>query len=144
MDWAKKGKQQRRPATSEGYPAAPVLSAAGADTVGSARHEGHESERPMAIRRRLEREIPAIWLPGCCLAWARRWRFEGGVLMICGNESIQFEALFEALFEVLDEVLNAAALCSPPDIFWQSCCFVSAVGAGIRQAPPAAGAGPPG
>jgi hypothetical protein len=34
-----------------------------------ARYESHEGEPPMAIRWRLEREIPAAWLPGCCLAW---------------------------------------------------------------------------
>lgn len=28
--------------------------------------------------KRLERQIPAAWLPGCCLAVQRRWRFEGG------------------------------------------------------------------
>jgi hypothetical protein len=32
------------------------------------RYIHHEGERPMAIRWRLEREIPAAWLPGCCLA----------------------------------------------------------------------------
>jgi len=36
--------------------------------LGFATYEGHEGERPMAIRGRLEREIPAAWLPGCCLA----------------------------------------------------------------------------
>jgi len=36
--------------------------------LGFARYESHEGERPMAIRWRLEREIPAAWLPGCCLA----------------------------------------------------------------------------
>jgi len=36
--------------------------------LGFAIYESHEGERPMAIRWRLEREIPAAWLPGCCLA----------------------------------------------------------------------------
>jgi hypothetical protein len=36
--------------------------------LGFATYESHEGERPMAIRWRLEREIPAVWLPGCCLA----------------------------------------------------------------------------
>lgn len=36
--------------------------------LGFATYESHEGERPMAIRCRLEREIPAAWLPGCCLA----------------------------------------------------------------------------
>jgi Domain of unknown function (DUF3427). len=36
--------------------------------LGFARYESHEGERPMAIRWGLERQIPAAWLPGCCLA----------------------------------------------------------------------------
>ncbi|WP_411871263.1 hypothetical protein, partial [Vulcanococcus limneticus] len=36
--------------------------------LGFARYESHEGERPMAIRWRLEREIPAAWLHGCCVA----------------------------------------------------------------------------
>jgi hypothetical protein len=36
--------------------------------LGFARYASHEGERPMAIRRRLEREIPAAWLHGCCVA----------------------------------------------------------------------------
>ena len=36
--------------------------------LGFARYESHEGERPMAIRWRLERPIPAVWLPGCCMA----------------------------------------------------------------------------
>ena len=36
--------------------------------LGFAVYDGHEGERPMAIRWRLERAIPAGWLPGCCLA----------------------------------------------------------------------------
>jgi hypothetical protein len=36
--------------------------------LGFATYESHEGERPMAIRWRLDREIPAAWLPGCCLA----------------------------------------------------------------------------
>jgi hypothetical protein len=34
--------------------------------LGFATDEGHEGERPMAIRWRLEVPIPAVWLPGCC------------------------------------------------------------------------------
>jgi len=34
---------------------------------------------------RLEREIPAAWLPGCCLALQRRWRFEGAVQLTSGR-----------------------------------------------------------
>ena len=44
--------------------------------LGFATYESHVAEgfcaavgeRPMAIRWRLEREIPAAWMPGCCLA----------------------------------------------------------------------------
>jgi hypothetical protein len=36
--------------------------------LGFATYVSHEGERPMAIRWRLEREIPAAWLPCCCLA----------------------------------------------------------------------------
>jgi len=36
--------------------------------LGFASYESHEGERPMAIRWRLEREIPAAWLACCCLA----------------------------------------------------------------------------
>ena len=36
--------------------------------LGFATYESHEGERPMAIRWRLERQIPAALLPGCCLA----------------------------------------------------------------------------
>ena len=36
--------------------------------LGFARYESHEGERPMAIRWRLEREIPAGWLPVMGLA----------------------------------------------------------------------------
>ena len=36
--------------------------------LGFARYAGHEGERLMAIRWRLEREIPAAWLPGMALA----------------------------------------------------------------------------
>jgi hypothetical protein len=36
--------------------------------LGFAGYESHEGERPMAIRWRLKREIPAAWMPGCCLA----------------------------------------------------------------------------
>ncbi len=31
--------------------------------LGFARYESHEGERPKALRWRLEREIPAMWLP---------------------------------------------------------------------------------
>jgi hypothetical protein len=36
--------------------------------LGFARYESHECERPMAIRWRLEREIPAMWMPVMALA----------------------------------------------------------------------------
>ncbi|MFN9931508.1 MAG: DUF3427 domain-containing protein, partial [Cyanobacteriota bacterium] len=36
--------------------------------LGFARYESHEGERPMAIRWRLEREIPAMWMPVMGLA----------------------------------------------------------------------------
>ena len=36
--------------------------------LGFARYESHEGERPMAIRWRLERPIPAAWLPAMALA----------------------------------------------------------------------------
>ncbi|SBO43345.1 protein of unknown function [Cyanobium sp. NIES-981] len=36
--------------------------------LGFARYESHEGERPMAIRCRLEREIPAAWMPAMGLA----------------------------------------------------------------------------
>ena len=36
--------------------------------LGLARYESHEGERPMAVRWRLEREIPAAWLPVMALA----------------------------------------------------------------------------
>jgi len=36
--------------------------------LGFARYGGHEGERPMAIRWRLEVPIPAAWLPGMALA----------------------------------------------------------------------------
>ncbi len=36
--------------------------------LGFARYESHEGERPMAIRWRLEREIPAAWMPVMGLA----------------------------------------------------------------------------
>ncbi len=37
--------------------------------LGFARYDSHEGERPMAIRSRLEREIPAAWLPVMGLAF---------------------------------------------------------------------------
>jgi hypothetical protein len=36
--------------------------------LGFVSYESHEGERPMAIRWRLEREIPAVWLQGMALA----------------------------------------------------------------------------
>ncbi|KEF40789.1 MAG: hypothetical protein ER33_15075 [Cyanobium sp. CACIAM 14] len=36
--------------------------------LGFARYDGHEGERPMAIRWRLEREIPAAWMASMALA----------------------------------------------------------------------------
>jgi hypothetical protein len=36
--------------------------------LGFVNYESHEGERPMAIRWRLEREIPAVWLQGMALA----------------------------------------------------------------------------
>jgi hypothetical protein len=36
--------------------------------LGFATYESHEGERPMAIRWRLERDIPAAWLPVMALA----------------------------------------------------------------------------
>ncbi len=36
--------------------------------LGFARYESHEGERPMAIRWRLERPIPAGWMQGMGLA----------------------------------------------------------------------------
>jgi hypothetical protein len=36
--------------------------------LGFAQYESPEGERPMAIRWRLEREIPAMWMPVMALA----------------------------------------------------------------------------
>jgi len=36
--------------------------------LGFATYESHEGDRPMAIRWRLEREIPAAWLPVMAVA----------------------------------------------------------------------------
>ena len=36
--------------------------------LGFARYESHQGERPMAIRWRLERDIPTAWLPVMALA----------------------------------------------------------------------------
>jgi hypothetical protein len=36
--------------------------------LGFADHVSHDGERPMAIRWRLQRAIPAAFVPGCCLA----------------------------------------------------------------------------
>jgi hypothetical protein len=43
----------------------------------------HHASRGSKVR--LEREIPAAWLPGCCLALQRRWRFEGAVQLTSGR-----------------------------------------------------------
>ncbi len=55
-------REQRKQDGRPGDPTEPFV------CLGFARYEGHEDERPMAIRWRLEREIPAAWLPGCCVA----------------------------------------------------------------------------
>ena len=55
-------REQRKQDGRPGAPTEPFV------CLGFARYESHEGERPMAIRWRLEREIPAAWLPGCCLA----------------------------------------------------------------------------
>jgi hypothetical protein len=49
----------------DGRPGAPTEPFA---CLGFASYESHEGERPMAIRWRLEREIPAAWLPVMALA----------------------------------------------------------------------------
>ena len=81
LGYKNKGQQQRRPAASEGYPAAPARSAQaltgnsekGTVTepfvgLGFARYESHEGERPLAIRWRLHRAIPAAFVPQLALA----------------------------------------------------------------------------
>ena len=55
-------REQRKQDGRAGAPTEPFV------CLGFATYESHEGERPMAIRWRLEREIPAAWLPGCCLA----------------------------------------------------------------------------
>ena len=55
-------REQRKQDGRPGAPTEPFV------CLGFATYESHEGERPMAIRWRLEREIPAAWLPGCCLA----------------------------------------------------------------------------
>ena len=55
-------REQRKQNGRPGAPTEPFV------CLGFATYESHEGERPMAIRWRLEREIPAAWLPGCCLA----------------------------------------------------------------------------
>jgi len=55
-------REQRKQDGRPGTPTEPFV------CLGFAIYESHEGERPMAIRWRLEREIPAAWLPGCCLA----------------------------------------------------------------------------
>ena len=55
-------REQRKQDGRPGAPTEPFV------CLGFSRYESHEGERPMAIRWRLEREIPAAWLPGCCLA----------------------------------------------------------------------------
>ena len=53
--------EQRKQDGRPGAPTEPFV------CLGFATYESHEGERPMAIRWRLEREIPAAWLTGCCL-----------------------------------------------------------------------------
>ena len=55
-------REQRKQDGRPGAPTEPFV------CLGFATYESHEGERPMAIRWRLEREIPAAWLPGCCFA----------------------------------------------------------------------------
>ena len=55
-------REQRKQDGRPGAPSEPFV------CLGFARYEGHEGERPMAIRWRLEREIPAAWLPVMALA----------------------------------------------------------------------------
>jgi hypothetical protein len=55
-------REQRK---QDGRPGAPTESFV---CLGFATYESHGGERPMAIRWRLEREIPAAWLPCSCLA----------------------------------------------------------------------------
>ena len=55
-------REQRKQDGRPGAPTEPFV------CLGFARYESHEGERPMAIRWRLEREIPAAWLPVMPLA----------------------------------------------------------------------------
>jgi len=55
-------REQRKQDGRAGAPTEPFV------CLGFARYESHEGERPMAIRWRLEREIPAAWLPVMALA----------------------------------------------------------------------------
>ena len=55
-------REQRKQDGRPGGPTEPFV------CLGFATYESHEGERPMAIRWRLEREIPAAWLPVMALA----------------------------------------------------------------------------
>jgi hypothetical protein len=55
-------REQRKQDGRPGAPTEPFV------CLGFASYESHEGERPMAIRWRLEREIPAAWLPVMALA----------------------------------------------------------------------------
>ena len=55
-------REQRKRDGRPGAPTEPFV------CLGFASYESHEGERPMAIRWRLEREIPAAWLPVMALA----------------------------------------------------------------------------
>jgi hypothetical protein len=55
-------REQRKQDGRPGAPTEPFV------CLGFAIYESHEGERPMAIRWRLEREIPAAWLPVMALA----------------------------------------------------------------------------
>jgi hypothetical protein len=52
--------------------------------LGFATYEGHQGERPMAIRWRLEREIPVGWMHGCCDAHRLLLGIAAG-LAVCGS-----------------------------------------------------------
>ena len=55
-------REQRKQDGRPGAPTEPFV------CLGFASYESHEGERPLAIRWRLEREIPAAWLPVMALA----------------------------------------------------------------------------
>ena len=55
-------REQRKQDGRSGGPTEPFV------CLGFASYESHEGERPMAIRWRLERQIPAAWLPVMALA----------------------------------------------------------------------------